>query len=260
MGRAPLRRQTKILNYLQDVPEVSVPELVRLTGASIATIRRDLLDMEKNGLLVRTFGGARCAVQQSLVLRTFEHRSMLQHDEKLAIATAAADLIKPGMTIVIDSGTTCWHFSAQLKLKEIKPLRIIIPALAVIETLGGTEGIEIYLVGGLFRIRNLDFCGTLSASIFNNFHADAAILGCDSFIPNNGAFSQDIDSAAISQAMVQCADKRILLCDHSKFAKKGCYRILTLQEIHYVVTDQPDNAFKGMPYEVIVAKQSQPTE
>ncbi|NMA42533.1 MAG: DeoR/GlpR transcriptional regulator [Oligosphaeraceae bacterium] len=139
MGRAPSRRQTKIFNYLQDVPEVSVAELVKLTGASEATVRRDLLNMEKEGLLVRTFGGARCAVQQSLVLRTFEHRSMLQHDQKLAIAAAAADLIKPGMTIVIDSGTTCWHFSAQLKLKEIKPLRIITPALAVIETLGGNR-------------------------------------------------------------------------------------------------------------------------
>ena len=260
MGRAPSRRQTKIFNYLQDVPEVSVAELVKLTGASEATVRRDLLNMEKEGLLVRTFGGARCAVQQSLVLRTFEHRSMLQHDQKLAIAAAAADLIKPGMTIVIDSGTTCWHFSAQLKLKEIKPLRIITPALAVIETLGGTEGIDIHLVGGLFRINNLDFCGALSASIFNSFHADAAILACDSFIPHNGAFSQDMDSAAISQAMVQCADKRILLCDHSKFTKKGCYRILTLQEIHYLVTDQPDKAFKDVPYEVVIAGQIQPIE
>lgn len=254
MGQSSLRRQTKILNYLQDVPEVSVVELVRLTGASEATIRRDLLEMEKNGLLVRTFGGARCAVQQSLVLRTFEHRSMLQHDQKLAIAAAAADLVKPGMTIVIDSGTTCWHFSAQLKLKEIAPLRIITSALAVIETLGGTEGIEIHLVGGQFRVSNLDFCGPLSASIFGNFHADAAILGCDSFLPRTGAFSQDMDSAAVSQAMVQCADKRILLCDHSKFTKNGCYRILALQEIHYVVTDQPDHAFKGAPYEAIVAK------
>ncbi|HQL86888.1 MAG TPA: DeoR/GlpR family DNA-binding transcription regulator [Lentisphaeria bacterium] len=260
MGRVPLRRQTKILNYLQDVPEVSVAELVRLTGASVATIRRDLLDMEKNGLLVRTFGGARCAVQQSLVMRTFEHRSMLQHDEKLAIAAAAADLIKPGMTIVIDSGTTCWHFSAQLKLKEITPLRIITSALAVIETLGGTEGVEIHLVGGLFRISNLDFCGALSASMFSNFRADAAILGCDSFLPRDGAFSQDMDSAAISQAMVQCADKRILLCDHSKFNQKGCYRILPLQEIHYVVTNQPDKAFKNAPYEVIIAESSQDTE
>ncbi len=254
MGQASLQRQTKILNYIQDVPEVSVPELVKLTGASEATIRRDLLGMEKDGLLVRTFGGARSAVQQSLVLRTFEQRSMFQHDQKLAIAAAATELVKPGMTIVIDSGTTCWHFAAQLKLKEKTPLRIITSALAVIETFGGIKGIEIHLVGGRFRIGNLDFCGPISTTTFANFHADMAFLGCDSLLPGIGAFSQDIDSASISHAMVSCAEKHILLCDHTKVGKRCCHRILSPQEIDYVITDMPDDSFKGVPYQVVLAK------
>lgn len=254
MGQASLLRQTKILNYLQDVPEVSVPELVKLTGASEATIRRDLLEMEKSGLLVRTFGGARCAIQQSLVLRTFEQRSMFQHNQKIAIAAAAAKLVKPGMTIVIDSGTTCWHFASQLKLKEKAPLRIITSALAVIETLGGVKDIEIHLVGGRFRVGNLDFCGPLSSAAFANFHADAAFLGCDSLLPQAGAFSQDIDSAAISHAMVGCAEERILMCDHTKLGKSCCHRILSPEEIDYVVTDTVNDLFSEVPYQVIPAE------
>ncbi|MDD5728379.1 MAG: DeoR/GlpR family DNA-binding transcription regulator [Victivallales bacterium] len=254
MGQGSLLRQAKILNYLQDTPEASVPELVKLTGASEATIRRDLLGMEKDGLLVRTFGGARSAVQQSLVLRTFEQRSMLQHDQKLAIAACAAKLVKPGMTIVIDSGTTCWHFAAQLKLKEKAPLRIITSALAVIETLGGLKGIEIHLAGGRFRVGNLDFCGPLSNTMFANFHADAAFLGCDSLLPKTGAFSQDIDSAAISHAMVNCAAKRILICDHTKVGKSCCHRILSPREIDCVITDMSDDSFKEVPYQVIVTE------
>lgn len=253
MGQKALLRQTKILNYLQDVPEVNVPELVRLTGASEATVRRDLAEMEKSGLLVRTFGGARSAVQQSLVLRTFEQRSMLQHDRKLAIAAAAANLVRSGMTIVIDSGTTCWHFASQLKLREKIRLRIITSALAVIETLGGIQDIEIYLVGGRFRIGNLDFCGPLSSAAFANFHVDAAFLGCDGLLPGTGAFSQDADSAAISHAMVDCADQRILLCDHTKVGKSCCHRILSPGEIDCVITDRADDSFNGVPYRVIAA-------
>jgi len=253
MGQGLLLRQTKILSYLQDVPEVSVLELVQLTGASEATIRRDLLEMEKSTLLVRTFGGARSAVQQSLVLRTFEQRSMLQHSQKLAIAGCAAKMVKPGMTIVIDSGTTCWRFASQLKLRETAPLRIITSALAVIETLGGIKDIEIHLVGGRFRIGNLDFCGPLSIASFANFHADIAFLSCDSLIPKIGAFTKDIDSAAISHAMSSCAEKRILLCDHTKLDQHDCHRILSPREIDYVITDMPNDSFTGVPYQVLLA-------
>lgn len=253
MGHGSYQRQTKILNYLQDVPEGSVPELVKLTGASEATIRRDLQGMEKSGLLVRTFGGARSASQQSLVMRTFEQRSMLQHHQKLAIAGCAAKLVEPGMTIVIDSGTTCWHFASHLKLKKKTPLRIITSALAVIETLGGFQDIEIILVGGRFRVGNLDFYGPLSSAAFAGFHADMAFLGCDSLRPEAGAFSQDIDSAAISHAMVGCAEKRVLLCDHTKIGKSCCYRILAPREINCVVTDMQHDAFKEVPYKVILA-------
>ena len=194
-----------------------------MSGVSPATVRRDLLEMENDGLLVRTFGGARCAAQQFLLLRTFEQRSMLQHEQKMAIAAAAAKVIVPGMTIAIDSGTTCWHFSSQLKLQEKTPLRIVTSALAVIETLGSVEGMEIHLIGGRFRVSNLDFCEPMSAGGFSNFHIDVAILSCAGFIPKSGAFTLDLDSVGISQAMTQCSSKCILLCDDSKIGKKGGY-------------------------------------
>jgi len=254
MSKAYLRRRQKILHYLQDTPEASVSELVKLCAVSPATVRRDLLEMKSEGLLVRTFGGARCATQQSLLLRTFEQRSMLQHKQKMAIAAAAAELIEPGMTIAIDSGTTCWHFSAQLKQQEKWPLRIVTSALAVIETLGSVEGMEIHLIGGRFRVSNLDFCGPMSASGFSNFHVDAAILGCDAFTPQNGAFSLDLDSVAISQAMIQCSDKRILLCDDSKIGKKSGYRLLALPELDCLVTNRAIKTLAQAPYQVIIAK------
>ncbi len=252
MGRCFDIRQKKILDCLQGESELKVSDLVELTGASIATVRRDLLEMEKNNLIVRTFGGIRAVDQKSLVARTFEQRSSLQSLEKQRIASAAAQLVQPGMTIAIDSGTTCMNFAAALKNKA--PLRIITSALAVIETLGGVPGMEINLVGGRFRLENLDFYGALSINTFRQFHVDIAFMGCDTLLPADGAFSHEQESAAISQAMGGRAGKRVLLCDSSKIGKSGAFLAFAPEEIDHIVTDAFVPALTESGYDVIVAE------
>ncbi len=242
-------RQDEIMNRLGTVAECSVPELVRLTGASEATVRRDLLEMEKRGMLLRTFGGARRVEKQSLVLRTFEQRSRHCREAKERIADAAVKLVSPGMTLLIDSGTTCWHFAA--RLKSIAPLRVVTSALAAVETLGGTPGIELNLVGGCFRIENLDFIGPLALDNLRAFHADIAFLGCDSLIPGRGAFAEDVNSAAVGREMARCAERTVILCDRSKFRRGGCHRLFAPEEIDTVVTDGPAAELSGEPFKVI---------
>ena len=251
MGRCFDIRQKKILDCLQCEPELKVSDLVTLTGASIATVRRDLLEMEKNGLIVRTFGGVRAVDQKSLVARTFEQRSALQNPEKQRIAAKAAELVFPGMTIAIDSGTTCMNFAAFLKNKA--PLRIVTSALAVIETLGGVPGIEINLVGGKFRLDNLDFYGAVSIGNFKQFHVDIAFMGCDALLPDKGAFSHDQESAAISRAIRGSAAELVLLCDSGKIGRRGAFLAFAPEEIGTVVTDRADEKLTAAGYKVINA-------
>ena len=252
MGRVFAIRQKKILDSLQNESEMKVPELVALTGASVATVRRDLLEMEKQNLIVRTFGGVRAVSQKSLVARTFEQRAAMQHPEKKRIAAAAAKLVSPGMTIAIDSGTTCMNFAAALKGKA--PLRIITSALAVIETLGGVPGMEINLVGGHFRLENLDFHGAISISTFRQFHADIAFMGCDALIPGLGAFSHDQESAAISQARRGCASELVLLCDSRKVGQSGAFLVFAPEEIGRIITDTELPVLTEAGYNVLVAR------
>jgi DeoR family transcriptional regulator of aga operon len=254
MGRGFEIRRQKILEYLGTHSEAKVPQLVELTGAAVATIHRDLLLMESQNELVRTHGGVRAVDQPSLVERTFEQRIRQNHLEKLAIATAAARLVKPGMTIVIDSGTTCWSLASLLKTKT--PLRIITSALAVIESLGSVRDIEINLVSGRFRVDNLDFYGALSVDTFRQFHADMAFLGCDGLLPKRGAFSHDAESAAISHAMSECAAESVLLCDSSKIGKGSSFLVLSPKQISTIVTDKPIQELQEAEYRVIVAKAS----
>lgn len=243
------KRKKIILGYLRNIPEVKVTDLVEITGAAIATVRRDLLELEKQGLLVRTFGGARLADTQSLVERTFEQRRKHACKEKMAIAVKAAELVKPGMTVMIDSGTTCWTLAEQLKQKA--PLRIITSALAVIESLGSVEGIEIDLIGGKFRIENLDFFGPISVRFFQQFHADVVFLGCDGFLPGKGAFTHDSESAAISQAMIENATKRVILCDSSKIGRAASFHVISVQEVDVLVTEKLNDKLKDSSFKVL---------
>ena len=244
-------RKKQILAELQRVQELKVAEIVDLTGAAIATIRRDLLKLEEMNLIVRTFGSIRPVAQKSLVARTFEQRSESFRREKQRIAARAAQLVTPGMTVVIDSGTTCWNLASCLKEKA--PLRIITSALAVIETLGGVPEIEINLVGGRFRVGNLDFFGPVSVDNFRQFHADIAFLSCDGFLPGAGAFSGDAESAAICRAIRKCADRCIMLCDSGKIGKGESFLALSPESIDGIITDREVAEITDFAGQVIIA-------
>ena len=84
MGCGFARRKQMIMDCLQKEKELKVPDLVKLTGVAIATVRRDLLRLEEEKLIVRTFGGIRAIDKKSLVARTFGQRESLQSDEKNA--------------------------------------------------------------------------------------------------------------------------------------------------------------------------------
>lgn len=251
MGCGFARRKQMIMDCLQKEKELKVPDLVKLTGVAIATVRRDLLRLEEEKLIVRTFGGIRAIDKKSLVARTFGQRESLQSDEKKRIAEAAASLVTPGMTIAIDSGTTCMSFAAALKNKG--PLRIVTSALAVIEMLGGIPEIEINLVGGRFRVSNLDFYGAVSTDTFRQFYCDVAFMGCDAMLPAHGAFSHDPESAAVSRAIRQSSAQLVLLCDNLKIGNSGAFLTFAPQEIDRIVTDIPDERLTDAGYNVIVA-------
>lgn len=250
MNALDLRRK-KIIDHLRTVGEADVVELVNLTGSSEATVRRDLLELETSGLLIRTFGGARNLSEPSIIDRAFDRRSQLMSEEKELIAATAAKMVKPGMTVMIDSGTTCRAFAAHLT--ELAPLQIITSALAVVEVLGGIPGIEIFASGGKFRFSNLDFVDPLVE--FSQFHADLLVLGCDSVIPGRGFFSLDMQSAALSRQMAGCADQVAMLGDHSKIGACACCRILDRSEVNVFFTTQvPDKVAANLrqePYRTV---------
>ena len=250
------KRHEDIIKLLNEKGELDVDTLVKLLDASPATTRRDFTVLQEKGLIARTFGGARLNSSQSLVAQTFEEKRERFREEKEHIAAKAAELVKPGMTIAIDSGTTTWRLAAFLKNKA--PLTILTSALAVIEELGAVKDISILCAGGNFRLKNLDFVGGRAISAFEDLHADLAFISTDSIIPGKGIYAFEAESAYLGAAVANCAEKVIVIADHSKFNARGSYQIISESKISSIITDNSVSrdiikSSASAPYKLIIA-------
>lgn len=224
---------------------------------SEATVRRDLAALEGEGVLVRTFGGARLLEPASLVARTFGQKRQRLRQEKERIAQEAARLVQPGMIVALDSGTTVWRVAAALKDKA--PLTLLTTALAAVEELGPVPGMRIFCTGGQFRPENLDFVGPTAVAAFAGLHADIAFVGADSLIVGRGLYSADQSSAAILSAIGACAGRRVAVLDHTKINAQGMFLGLPSDRLDCVVTDsgldeQTRQALQTGPYELVVVE------
>lgn len=220
---------------VSDCGKITIAEIADKFGISPATARRDISVLEKEGRLLRTFGGAQTKEEQSLVVKTFGEKQESMNEAKNRMAEAAAALVRRGMTLMLDSGTTIWAVSR--RIKHIVPLTVITSSLAVVEELGAVEGISLFCAGGAFRPSNLDFCGGLTQSAFAQFSADIAFIGVDKLIPGRGGYAVDRESAALIRVMSGHADKRVVLADHSKMQAGGFVLAVESRDIDMIITD-----------------------
>lgn len=250
-------RHARILELLREKSGITVGAIAKTFNISLATARRDFSILEQEGKLLRTFGGAKAGTEPSLVVKTFGEKQTAMNEAKISMAKAAAALVKPGMKLMLDSGTTIWTVSRQLK--HLVPLTVITSSLAVIEEIGAADGITLFCAGGKFRPANLDFYGPRTQSTFAQFAADLAFIGADRLIPDKGGYAADQESAAIIRVMCQHADKRVMVVDHSKINSSGFILALESKNIDVVITDagisaaQRRQLAKG-PYKLIVAE------
>jgi len=249
-------RHQQIISLLEESRELDIATLREQLSASEATIRRDLLFLEENGMVIRTIGGARLKEVPSLVVRTFEEREQKNQKEKELIAAAASKLVSPGMVVAIDSGTTAWRVAASLKQKG--PLTVITTALAVIEELGPVDDISLFCIGGQFRKENLDFIGGNVIQELNKIHVDLAFLGADSLIiPGKGLFANDYFTSLISKAISLCCDKLTVVMDHTKINAQGAFLAVPTSDIDLVIIDSglndtSRNILESEPFELML--------
>lgn len=251
-------RRSAILQILKQNSQISVIELSQKFGVSEVTIRKDLNLLKSRNLLVRTRGGAILhETRRDDDDTNIRFKKLAHYREKKAIGRAAANLIKEGDTIIIDSGTTT--FQVARNLHKFKDLTILTNALNVAQEVLAYKRFNVILLGGNIRSASESVVGALAESNLKMFYCDKLFLGVDSFSIDNGLSTPNVEEANINQIMISRSKEVIAVFDSSKVNKRALAFISDLDKINTVVTDESldkstKNQLKGMDIEVITVK------
>lgn len=232
-------RRDEILKILGDREYVTVEEFSRLLSVSAVTIRTDLTSLEESGLLMRTHGGAMKSSMKGearLISNTMIENEM----EKKAIAEKAASLIKPGNTIIIDSGSTTIHLIEHLKGKNIT---VVTNNLLVLEKLKSEDDIKIIALGGSLRRESMGTVGPLAEMAIKALNVDIYFMGAAAY-NRSSITSSDISESSLKRDMMVAADKVVFLADSSKFGKRAFSNICSWHDVDTFISDKMDGEFK----------------
>ncbi|WP_284646360.1 DeoR/GlpR family DNA-binding transcription regulator [Paenibacillus silviterrae] len=238
-------RQQKIADYVQLKARASVQELAQQFQVSESTVRRDLKILEEAKQLRRTHGGAVMLVSDNAE-PTFMEKEDRFRAQKEAIAKAAVSFVEEGDTLVLDSGTTTYYLSKELK--AFKQLTVVTNSIMVAQELSSHTGIELVLTGGTFRHETLAMVGPLTERALGSVYVDKAFLAINGVDSSVGLTTPNLLEASAKKSMIRSAKQVILLADHSKFGKVSFAKVAELSEIDQILTDDgiTDKAVKEM--------------
>ncbi|RIJ78722.1 DeoR/GlpR transcriptional regulator [Nakamurella silvestris] len=226
-------RHQVIAEKVDTTGSATVADLARELGASEATIRRDLVEMDRAGLLRRTHGGA---VRLSLRGRepAFIRRATENGNAKTNIAVAAAALLTPGETVALDSGTTCVEVARQLVPLHLRVVPMSLPAM---EILARSTTVTMTSPGGDLRPAELSYVGPMAESNLARLRFDTALISCCGISLTNGVTAYDLSDASIKNVAIRHAQRKIVLCDDSKWEITTFALIDELRIFDVLVTD-----------------------
>jgi DeoR/GlpR family transcriptional regulator of sugar metabolism len=230
------QRRRNLLDLVDQQGQVTVAEIVRRFSISSVTVRSDLDALASLGAVVRSHGGAvrRLEATQDYPLRAKE---TLHKDEKVRIGKAAAELVQPGETIILDSGTTTSEIARHLKRTKIQPLTVITNALNIAMELADSPGVSLIMIGGLLRPVSCSFVGPQAEAMMNEFHADRLFLAVDGFDLVNGPSTPDVLEAQLNNVMIRSAREVNVVTDFSKLGRRSVSKIGPYERIRRLITD-----------------------
>lgn len=231
-------RHARILDHLAAAGSVSVAVLAAELGVSDMTIRRDLLELERDGRLLRVHGGAVLAETPASVAMDseeprFDARLRRGSDAKSAIAACAAGVVAGYRTCAIDVGTTTYLMAGHLR--EAGHLKVFTNSLRVSTHLDGGAP-EVYVAGGRVRPEEMSVWGPTAVAQFEKLWFDVAVLGT-SGITSEGFFDYSFEDTDMKRVYLRRSGFKILLCDSAKFQRMSLVQVGTLADINLLITD-----------------------
>lgn len=227
-------RRRAILDIINREGRALVKVLAPQFTTSQVTIRKDLEVLHSQGLLYRTHGGALPIRTGALLDPSLREKEKLHRKEKLRIAQAAAQLVKEGQSVVLDSGTTTTCIAHALR--DFRNLTVITNAVNIAAELAGTA-IEVVLTGGILRENSFSLVGPIAEESLRRLSADLLFLGVDGFDVRFGLTTPNLLEAKVNRVMVEISRRTVVVCDSSKFGRRSLSLIVPPSAVHQTITD-----------------------
>lgn len=224
-------RHEALLELVQTKGAATVAELAEHLGISPATTRRDLLELESQGRLERTWGGVRLAMD---VDDPFQVALVRAGEGKRRIGRAAAELVPDGATIILDIGTTVHHVAQALKDRDVAVLTASLPTFEVLRATGCAA---IIMLGGYWSEQYQCFTGTPVADALEHQQADIAFLSCSGISDSGRVRDTSYSQSGIKRAIRAAATRSYLLADSEKFPGKGGSSPFELGQLDGIITN-----------------------
>jgi DeoR/GlpR family transcriptional regulator of sugar metabolism len=240
-------RQARILEELHRSGGVRVSNLTELLGVSDMTIRRDLEQMARKGLLSKVHGGATVVETASALEPGFDAKSHLETIEKEAIARHAVSLVRPGMAVGITAGTTTWALATHLA--AVANLTVVTNSLKVAEVLHaqGRRDETVVLTGGI-RTPSDALVGPIAVAALRSLHVDMVIMGVHGIDERAGLTTPNLLEAETNRAFVDAARRLVVVADNTKWGVVGLAQIAPLGAVSTLITDDrlPSEALQSL--------------
>jgi DeoR family transcriptional regulator of aga operon len=232
-------RMREVLSLLRGRGEVTAQVLCTELRVSAATLRRDLSELEDQGLLVRTHGGARALDPSGseIPVRLRDHRMVAI---KRRIAQHAAALVPAGPhAVALTGGVTTGEVARALKGRPL--MTIVTNSLTIAADCAVDAHMKVIVTGGLVRANSLEAVGPMSEHAFQVINVGTAILGADGMSAEVGATTHDEAEARTAIAMAANAQLVVVAVDGSKIGKITLAKMVPPSQIHHLVTDSTAN-------------------
>lgn len=250
-----LERKAAIINMLEQQGEVEVNELASSFNVSKETIRRDLSELEREGALTRTHGGALSARSKlnSLGEYTVAVRGIQRFNEKNAICRACTQVIENGDTIFVDNSSTCLYLMQYLP-QNIQLTVITNSIKLLVEASRLNLPFVTYLcLGGTFKSSNMSLFGNMSLRNAQQYYPSKAFISCAGIRGDGLLTDGSSQEADTKKLMMEHAREIYLLVDHTKFSSSGSVYLSHIERGNIIVTDSQTGQDKLEPLEAMGA-------
>lgn len=226
-----MKRRNEIIKLLIEQGYVEANVLSAQYEVSMETIRKDLVSLEEEGIVCKSYGGATLSL-------TGEERSLkvrLENvEKKRQIALKAVTLLDDAKIIFMDAGSSV-HELAKL-MNAIRPLDIVTNSLLVWETLDASHH-NVFLTGGKKREKNMSLTGNWCTNAIASVHADVCFLGTSGLLDQKGPTTHSYRELGAKQMMIAQSDRIYVLADSDKFKECGFHTLCSWNQIDGIITD-----------------------